>query len=418
MRSAPGFLCPQDQPEGLICGNLGKNLLASSDQALRVKFNQTLRVNFIRSDAVQPPSPLNQKQSPGIPGGIASKISGRAGLTLIELIIALFLTILLIGVTITIYQSNSRYYYQQQAILEQEQNLRTALYIMARDVRMAGDGLKVMGVSRAQAYVENGATGSWYTYEVDSSGTLAGATGLMAVYGVDNNDATDTLTVFRSEVESSTAFGQLLASFIVSDGNLQFTSAIPDGMVEPGDILGVVYADNAVLVEAETITNSSVAPGVITLGDRFKPSSGFPGGISFPSGSYVYNLRDVSLTTYWVDTANHNLMARLNHLTGIEYDRDDLASVIIATGIEDLQVRYVLNDDEPSTGQDGLAIDDLLTGRFVRQVNIGLVGRSAKSISGLKNFQPINLFNHNAATGVSDGYPRQVVTTMVNLRNY
>jgi hypothetical protein len=271
----------------------------------------------------------------------------------------------------------------------------------------------------AQAYVPNpsGGAGSWFTYEIDKSGTLAGKPGLTAVFGVDDDAGSDTLTIFRTESESSSSFGQLRASFTPSS-NLQFNTSIPENFVEPGDILGVVYGTNGVLVEAGTLTGPGVEPGVITLGNRFKPGAAFPAGATFPAGSYVYNLRDVTLTTYWVDTVRHNLMAKVNHLSGIEYDDITLASVIVATGVEDFQVRYVLDDQNPGVGEDGMSLAQLESGRFVKQVNIGLVGRSPQRVSGSNTYQPVNLFNHLAATGVSDGYPRQVVTTMVNLRNY
>jgi type IV pilus assembly protein PilW len=344
---------------------------------------------------------------------VSRKSRCRQGLTLVELLVSLVLSLLVIGAAFTVYQANSRYYYRQQAILEQEQNLRAALYIIARDVRSAGDGLKVMGVNKVQAYVLNpsGSGGRWFSHEIDAAGHLATSPGLRAIFGVDNDDAPDTLTVFRTEVESSVAFGQLTSQFNYNSSQLTLAEPVGAFQAEAGDVLGLVSGVNAVLVEAAAISGST-----ITVGARFKPGSAFPGGASFPTGTYVYNLRDVSLTTYWVDVAGRNLMARQHHLGAIDYDAVEPYGVIVSPGIEDFQVRYVLNDQDPGAGFDGLSMGVLDT-NWVRQVNLGLVGRSGWRQPGAQSAGPVALYNH-AAVGARDGFSRQVMINSVFLRNY
>jgi len=60
------------------------------------------------------------------------------GFTLIELMIAMVISIIVIGGTIQAYQSQQNAQLAQKQVVEMQQNLRAALYIMAKDIRMAG----------------------------------------------------------------------------------------------------------------------------------------------------------------------------------------------------------------------------------------------------------------------------------------
>jgi hypothetical protein len=344
----------------------------------------------------------------------------RPGLTLIELLVALALTIMVIGATFMIYQTNTRYYYRQQSRLEQIQNLRSALYIIGRDIRMAGDGLIVMGVPKVQAFVPNpsGSGGSWFSYEVDASGTLADTSGLRAIFGLDSATAPDTITVFRTEVESSIAFAQLGDAYTGSSSKLTLADAIPEHAVEPDDVIGLVYGRNAILLTAESATAPAIDPGEIQLASRFRPSGSLPTGVSFPRGSYVYNLRDAYLTTYWVDTDKNNLMARYHHLGNLEYDDDDSSSIIVAPNIEDLQLGYVMNGQELDDMVDELTLESLEANNWVRQIQIGLVSVSDYRDRGNTTFKPVSMFNHAVGAAAADGRLRQVLTGNVYLRNY
>ncbi|MDR2442882.1 MAG: PilW family protein [Deltaproteobacteria bacterium] len=320
-----------------------------------------------------------------------------------------------------IYQTNSRYYYRQQSILEQEQNLRAALYIMSRDVRMAGDGLIVMGVDKVQAYVPNAMSsgGSWFIYD-DADITDYG---IRPIFGGNSATGPDTLTIFRTAVESSVSFAHLASSFTSSANKIFLSSPIQTHTVAKGDVIGLAYGRDALLLSVEDMSAPGATPAEITLGERFKPGGNFPEGLSFPEGTYVYNLRDVFMTTYWVDTAKSNLMARYHHLGNLDvsaglFNYDEASSVIVAPGIEDLQVRYVLTDEEPGPGSEGLTLALLeSTKSRVRQVHLGLVSRSGYRQPGNNSYMPVTLFDHSASPS-PDGYLRQVMTQMVNLRNY
>ncbi len=60
------------------------------------------------------------------------------GFTLIELIVAMAFSAIVIADIYTTYKSQQDSYVDQEQVAEMQQNLRAAIYMMARDVRMAG----------------------------------------------------------------------------------------------------------------------------------------------------------------------------------------------------------------------------------------------------------------------------------------
>jgi type IV pilus assembly protein PilW len=64
--------------------------------------------------------------------------SNRKGFTLIELLIATAITGIVAGAIFTAFQSQQKSYLIQDQVTEMQQNIRAAMYIMVREIRMAG----------------------------------------------------------------------------------------------------------------------------------------------------------------------------------------------------------------------------------------------------------------------------------------
>lgn len=62
----------------------------------------------------------------------------QRGFTLIELLVAFFIGVFVIGMTITVMDFSVRNYRTQERVADIQQDVRAALEIIARDVRMAG----------------------------------------------------------------------------------------------------------------------------------------------------------------------------------------------------------------------------------------------------------------------------------------
>jgi type IV pilus assembly protein PilW len=64
--------------------------------------------------------------------------SNRKGFTLIELLIATAIAGIVAGAIFTVFQSQQKSYLIQDQVAEMQQNIRAAMYIMVREIRMAG----------------------------------------------------------------------------------------------------------------------------------------------------------------------------------------------------------------------------------------------------------------------------------------
>jgi type IV pilus assembly protein PilW len=62
----------------------------------------------------------------------------QQGFTLVELLVAMAMAGIVIGAIYSTYKSQQDSYIAQEQVAEMQQNLRAALYMMARDIRMAG----------------------------------------------------------------------------------------------------------------------------------------------------------------------------------------------------------------------------------------------------------------------------------------
>lgn len=67
-----------------------------------------------------------------------SQNSSTAGFTLIEVMIALFISIFIFMALYSVYVSQNKAYISQQSVAEMQQNSRAAINVLGRDLRMAG----------------------------------------------------------------------------------------------------------------------------------------------------------------------------------------------------------------------------------------------------------------------------------------
>jgi type IV pilus assembly protein PilW len=62
----------------------------------------------------------------------------QQGFTLVELLVAMAMAVIVIGAIYSTFKSQQDSYVNQEVVAEMQQNLRAALYMMARDIRIAG----------------------------------------------------------------------------------------------------------------------------------------------------------------------------------------------------------------------------------------------------------------------------------------
>jgi prepilin-type N-terminal cleavage/methylation domain-containing protein len=354
------------------------------------------------------------------------RIRGRAGVTLVELMVTMALALIVSGVAFMIYRINTSFYLREEAYIQQQQNLRAAFYIMGRDLRMAGNGMKVIGpdVRRVRLWTSSRQILSpggfpaidpaegWFAPPDDAT------PGAWAIFGLDGGaDRPDTVTVFRSEVEYPSQLGVISS---VSGNSYRLSQDVPEGALECDaasgkcDVVALVNGDQAVIVEVEEFDDDLVT---VRLGEASTPPS-LPA--SFPLiGAAMYSLRGASLTTFYLDEASDQLMAAYHDRHSSIYDDPATRSMVVANNIEDLQVYFFYDgfDVDPES----LRLDpDLGSGpladREVKAVALGLTSRSGYGEGPNVRTRPA-LYNREAGTA-TDNRRRTTLSEFIYLRNH
>jgi len=139
--------------------------------------------------------------------GGKAKSRPERGFTLVELMVAIGIGLVVLASVATTFTSQSRAYSAQEQINQMEQNLRGAMDIMSREIKMAG-------------YKPNGGT---VTGVVSYS-----TTGLTIQADVDGNGSTCTAGTMSSVV-CSTAYEQI--AYAYDSANKKITRQVADGTV-------------------------------------------------------------------------------------------------------------------------------------------------------------------------------------------
>lgn len=284
------------------------------------------------------------------------------GVTLIELMIALVISIILVGGTYSIFISQQRTYAIQDQLVGTQQDGRAALTIMARDIRMAGmltglDGFNVYGATAAITPT-NSSTGPDQIRIVYAAEEFTSGGASVTVVGVTNNVVTLSANI-------NDFFNNTTRRYVAFEGQSR------------------VYEVTA--ATANTITVSPTPPS--TLDDY---------------SARVYRVRAI---TYSV--------------SGTTLLRNDgegaqiLAGASSQSHVEDLQFAYQIEGDTTNWHN---TIPSGKTTADIKAVRINILMRTPTEDSKDINYTRPSLEDH-AGTSTKDGFRRRVYTTVVKLRN-
>ncbi len=368
---------------------------------------------------------LNGAAPPGPGAGHPS------GLTLVEMLVTVVVGTMILGLVFLIFNSASRSYVRQDAQLEQAQNLRVGLYTIARDLRMAGGGFRLVGgqgqqTQRLQVPVYlDGREAAWFQYPDD---TVSGA---MAIHGLDGGPGgTDSVTVCWLGLEFATPIGHL-ASPLTGGGTILALKQSPplptdvnaaeDENLAGGDVLMVVDgAGNAVALKIA----ADVEPDERNIPlERALPAA-LPNGLaSWPEGSAVFNVKTLRLVTYAIGPGGDLTANFYGRDLG---DADAAGAVLVAPNIEDLQLWYFeqgTNPASPAGGRNGLSTDLLVTLNTavprtpIRSARVALSSRASVRDPYDRKHSPYQWFNHQTV-GPEDAFARRRLDEVVQLRNF
>lgn len=309
----------------------------------------------------------------------------NAGFTLVELLIAMALGLILLGGLYQTFRTQHDTYIVQDQVAAMQQNLRAAMYLITRDLQMAG----------------------WYT-------------------NFDRNNHSidwDDLDGDRNHLTNTENFRPLLVSH---DNNAAAGDDIRDG------------TDMLVIVKAETGSNRTMG-GSETAGGTTINIDRTASGLNNTTSKYGLLVKtDLSSADFFVvnsasGTITNPWALNQNYLSGDTVFRTDIIVYKIdedanrptlrrgnlgawngyqevAENIENMQVRYQLNN--------GTWVNDVdITNQGqVRAVEVILVGRTAFPQRGFTDPETYSFANNPNPTP-GGNYRRKVLSTIVKTRN-
>ena len=314
----------------------------------------------------------------------------RPGFTLIEILVAVGLAGILMTVMFTMFRTSQRSYTTQDEVAEMQQNLRVAMMYVSRDLRMAGLGGNLLSEMVPSVQVFTGEVSAW---------------NMNKAFTIINSDVgPDQIDIFYGSITD----GEYVATTTkpMADASAELVVTDPDEFQE-GDAVVITDGLSAALFVVSSVEVALKKLGHDSAGSIYNPPAGFnafPTGGGYSIGARVYNFGKLHWVRYYIDQTDPfhpKLMADYH---------DGQPDVVIADGIEDMQLYYYLKDgtetDDP-TGKE----DD------IRAVRITFVARTNKEDQFTKRFNQPVIEDHDPGAAPQDGYRRMVLSSTIQCRN-
>lgn len=318
---------------------------------------------------------------------------GNGGFTLIELLIAIGLGMIILAGLYQTFRTQHDTYIVQDQVAAMQQNLRGAMYLITRDLQMAG---------WYSNFDRNSHTMDWDDQDGDNNPATNGESGRPLLFSVDNNtgagdginDGTDMLVIVKggnehrllTATESGAGTSITLNTPYDLDGDGQAdlnTGSRKYGLLVKSDLRSADFF--VVDSPSGSITN----PWSLT-------ETYLSGDMVFRSDVIVYKVNNDA-------TTGRPMLYRRNLGSDNGYQP-------VAENIENLQVRYQLNN---GTWVNALSV---ASQPQVRAVEVFLVGRTAMRQRGFIDTETYN-FANNPNPNPGGPYRRKVLNTIVKTRN-
>lgn len=353
-----------------------------------------------------------------------SQKSGPAGFTMVEVLVASAIMVIVIVGALTLYSKSNQISVDQQQYAELQHDVRSAMFLMARDLRMAGAGLPPeFGMFALEGYNN------------EDQGSEVRPDRLIVLGNMD-----DPLNLRIQEYQGSSV-----------------TVSVYDGSFETFPYPAEFYMNKIVLIlpnpqspcregEVRQLTHITWNQG--GTNEKFNMSPGLAPGIDPPRGLMATSncqsddfdnglIMFVNVKEFWLDTTGNyggtlfpGLAAGQNGYVGepgILYCTNNGLHLPLAQNIEDLQFEYNgdLNDDGLLDGfQPWNAgwTDDQIT--RIRQIRLIIVGRTPNRFVSVSGKVPANIHNYrrpsvsdSIGSNTDDYHRRFVLETTANVRN-
>ena len=319
-----------------------------------------------------------------------------SGFTLIELLVAVALGMVILAGLFRTFKVQHDSYVVQDQVSAMQQNLRAAMYMITRDLQMAGYYTN---------FDRNNRQMDWNDLDGDSDPANSMETGRPLLFGSDNvppgtgvniKDGTDVIVI----VKASTQEGRPLAGSETASGtNIGLTSWNLDS--ESGNDLNTTGKKYGVLVK-----NDLSYAEIFHLDNSGNIDSSLNESYSAnPDPLLSDRVHRADIIIYKVDdsTPTRPCLVRKN------LGQDTGSYEVIAENIDQLHFRYQLNDgtwtNDPTGNQ-----------ARVRAVEVLLVARTAFPQRGYRDTNSIT-FGGTTIPAPNDSYRRKTLNSIVKTRN-
>lgn len=301
----------------------------------------------------------------------------QRGLTIVEILVALLVSLILIAGVIQIFVGTRQTYRFQDALARVQENGRFAVETISRDLRLAG----FVGCTTLISVTPNPVPPLVIDYSRDTYISDVPPAGLGEAPGTD--------VVTLRMLEPGT---MRLSVDMLNTGDSLTIPANFQGLA-PGDVVGVADCNNVDLFTVNAVAGAG--PVTITPNDVLR--------VAYVTGAELTRYREV---TYYVAPGASGGLAL--------WRRDDGVDTELVDGVEDLWMRYGEDLDNDGAPDAYVAAAAVLDWSRVRAVRFSLLLASAEdNVTG--GPQPVDF--RGAALVPADSRYRQVLTSTVGLRN-
>lgn len=305
----------------------------------------------------------------------------QQGLTLVEILVAIVVSLILIAGVIQIFVGTRQTYRFQDALARVQENGRFALETISRDVRLAG----FVGCTTLISVTPNPVPPLAVNYDRNTYIDDVPTGGAPAT----QRPGTDSVTLRMLEPAT-----MRLSVDMLNPGDVVTVPANVQG-VQAGDVVGVADCNN---VDLFTV-NAVAGAGPVTV----TPNA--PLRVAYVTGAELSRYREVSYYIAPGASGDPALWRR---------DSNEPVDLELVDGVEDLWVRYGEDQDNDGAPDAYLAAGAVVDWSRIRAVRLSLLLVSNEdNVTG--GPQTVNF--RGAALVPADSRYRQVLTTTVGLRN-
>jgi len=305
------------------------------------------------------------------------------GFTIVELLIAMTISLVVMGAITYTFKSQQNSYIVQTQISSMQQNLRAAMYMLTRDIQMAGYYTNLDSDTYTMNWddLDSDETIRPLTHAFDNRNDGGGGDGI--------KDDTDVVVIIKAaESRQLTATEQ--ASGDTVPASLRTLATLDN--LDSGKCAMLVRQDLLSADFFQVQDDSGDMDLTISLDNTYS------------QGDWIFR---VDVIVYYIDDdPNHPCLLRKN------LGSNETAQVV-AENIDNLQLQYLLND--------GSLVNDphnppTTSGSDVRAVKVFLLARTANII---RNYTDPNTYNmgNNPIPSPNDGFRRKLLTSIIKTRN-